>query len=421
MNRNQNQNTNRKSHRIRKYLSFVICHIIPPKAGLIIFSQPRDPYSGRDRYSGNARALFEWLLEAGYNVRWLYRNPPPKAPGIPKKIFVNRRSLKGTWIAIRANIAVIGHSLGDFGKSRFFVRHRKVVMLWHGISLKNQYLLDEKNKIKNALSMSRYYNLLTASSQIDRYFLAASEHVRVDKIAVTGLPRNDYLLKLADQKSKHEDSPYNQTLFLYAPTFRDYVYYADRFQEDFNEIEPIFFPFPDYDEKHLISELRNLGIRIILRPHPYDNASIEHCIALSESHADVFEFSDSKGAEYPAELIIRADAIISDYSSTYLDFVLLGKPCVFIPWDIDLYRQTRGLAYNYDMITPGPKVTTQADFLEAITAIKTGTHDEQWAAQYKMVRAMFHEYTDANNCARVASAIDKLMTSSTSTAREKNH
>lgn len=379
--------------RIKRLVPFILSRVIPPQLGLIIFTQPFN------FYSGNARALFEWMFEAGYCVRWLYRETPPQAPGIPNHLFLHRSSWRGIKTAIRANVAVTSYGLGDYGTLSSIIRYRKVVMLWHGIGIKHLNMLDVKENPERILDKTRHYDLVTASSQIDRYYNAAHSHIRVDKVAVTGLPRNDRLLKLATQHRNRKDAPNNPMAILYAPTFRDYP----------AETGSLFFPFPDFDEQQLATELRRLAIQIILRPHAHDTASVKHCTVLAEAYPDLFKFSDAAETNDTATLIAETDAVISDYSSIYLDYVLLDKPCVFIPWDIDRYRETRGIAYEYDTITPGPKILSQASFVEALRAIAAEDHHPTWTTQQKMVRAMFYAFTDTNNCARAASEIDGLI------------
>lgn len=61
-----------------------------------------------------------------------------------------------------------------------------------------------------------------------------------------------------------------------------------------------------------------------------------------------------------------ADILINDYSSTFLEFVLLGKPCVFYANDIDTYLDERGFYYKYQDFVPGPITYNEEQLASAI-------------------------------------------------------
>lgn len=59
------------------------------------------------------------------------------------------------------------------------------------------------------------------------------------------------------------------------------------------------------------------------------------------------------------ELLPLADAIITDYSSIYIEGLLIDIPAIFLPYDVESYE--RGFPLPYDQITPGPKVYFQRE------------------------------------------------------------
>jgi len=51
------------------------------------------------------------------------------------------------------------------------------------------------------------------------------------------------------------------------------------------------------------------------------------------------------------------DLLVTDYSSMYIDYLLLDRPIVFLPYDLSDYSKKRGFNFDYNLVTPGEKVT----------------------------------------------------------------
>lgn len=60
------------------------------------------------------------------------------------------------------------------------------------------------------------------------------------------------------------------------------------------------------------------------------------------------------------------DVLITDYSSIYLDYLLLNKPIIFLPYDQKEYLRKRGMNFPYGKVTPGPKPESQKEFLNCV-------------------------------------------------------
>ena len=62
-----------------------------------------------------------------------------------------------------------------------------------------------------------------------------------------------------------------------------------------------------------------------------------------------------------------SDILITDYTSAYIDYLLLDKPVVFNFYDLDIYQKTRGLSfYPYSRICAGEVFTDEESFYPAI-------------------------------------------------------
>jgi CDP-glycerol glycerophosphotransferase (TagB/SpsB family) len=99
------------------------------------------------------------------------------------------------------------------------------------------------------------------------------------------------------------------------------------------------------------------------------------------------------------------DVLITDYSSIYLDYLLLNRPCIFIPHDIEQYKEGRGLLLDdYDFWAPGYKVKSFMEFLESLKCSLSGldpykTHREEICRQ-------FNYYQTDNSCEKLLNLLE---------------
>lgn len=372
---------------------FLFSYFIPARKGLLVFSM------SRGKYWGNSRALFEHMAQnKNFSIAWLYDSSLSlnEIPDRYHTLFLPRYSFKGWYTCARAHGIIISHGFGDFELFRKIAKHKKTIILWHAITTKNCGLLDEKynsSEKKNYLNTeTKFYDFLTVSSDIDRYYSASYTGIDVNKIVVTGLPRNDQLFYHKSRKIEK-----NETLtFLYAPTFRDY-----KIQNG-----SVFFPFTE-NESEISEWADKIGVRFYLRPHPNDKESVVHVELLSQKYPKIYVDSGFKNESDIMRLIIRCDGIITDYSSIYIDGLALDLPAIFVNYDQAEYEDKRGLAYDYDLITPGPKVQSFTEFKVACEEMINGACS--WSTHREYVRKIFFKYRDANACSRVEKHIQKML------------
>lgn len=92
------------------------------------------------------------------------------------------------------------------------------------------------------------------------------------------------------------------------------------------------------------------------------------------------------------DILPYVNILISDYSGIWADFLLLDRPMVFVPYDLELYENEEGLLYDYDLITPGPKVSR---FCELLRVIEDYSSDPSRDSERRdNIKRMFHEFED---------------------------
>ena len=230
---------------------------------------------------------------------------------------------------------------------------RIVVNLWHGIPLKKIVLMEEKQSFfrrfyfKHVFS-SKYTYILTTSTHLVPV-MSKSFAVPEECIKIWGQPRNDVLWETPAKREVLQTMKIEEgaSLILYAPTYREYG-------------DTELFPFPDYDKKEMESFLQKKNCHICIRMHLKEQGGTEK---YAGTH---IHFMNEDVIEDIALWLNCFDVLITDYSSIYLDYLLLNKPIIFLPYDQKEYLRKRGMNFPYGKVTPGPKPESQKEFLNCV-------------------------------------------------------
>ncbi|MCP4217794.1 MAG: hypothetical protein GY765_24345 [bacterium] len=170
------------------------------------------------------------------------------------------------------------------------------------------------------------------------------------RITLCGYPKNDLFYRdipgssifidtetLARVDSLKKDK---HKIIIYAPTFRDM---DSRF---------CFSDVIDYDA--LNTFLAANGLVLVIKGHTGAGTG-----GVGDSHSHIVEYANDRDG-YP--LLKRADLLVTDYSSIYMDFLHLRKPVVFFNYDYAEYiANHREIQFDYFKMTPGPKAANQEE------------------------------------------------------------
>lgn len=263
-----------------------------------------------------------------------------------------------------------------------FRKKYMIINLWHGIPLK-KIGVEQGNlswltrKYYKYLFADNYEAVLTTSKNLipvmSRSFLVEPERIRV-----WGQPRNDMLFN--NQKSDlllekiynsgtQSAVPEFEKAILYAPTFRDHaptrLFPFDEFlpekaaggaQND-NITEEAVGALLDFLEKNRIF--------LCIRMHLYDQTDYGWLKKLDCPGRRIRFLNEDKVGDI-TEILNVFDLLITDYSSIYIDYLLTGRPVIFLPYDWEEYLKDRGMNFDYDKVTPGPKPKTFNEFLNSV-------------------------------------------------------
>ena len=360
-----------------KNLLFTACleHFgqIRPNSHIWLFSS-----TDNSHYNYNSRYLFEYVKENLPEITPLFVINDPElrnslSSKYGKQYFIETESIQGIRQALSAGVWFTSAGLPAYGTGLH--KKRLIINLWHGVPLKKIALLDPNLKKAARIYFKKIFSenytcILTTSHELIP-LMARSFAVSEDKIKVWGQPRNDGLFQKNDCREilgqLFPDLPEYTKTVLYAPTFRDY-----------GQVQ--LFPFKDFDQEQLEAFLEEKNMLLFIRTHVAEQGSAAPYLGKR------IRFLGNEQAEDVTGILNIFDCLITDYSSIYIDYLLTDKPMIFLPYDRQQYLDGRGMNFDYDDVTPGPKPETFNDFLDALSP-----KEDFWKSERTRVNRLFNE------------------------------
>lgn len=312
------------------------------------------------KYNDSPRAIYEKMTELGmlekYRVIWALREPEKYDIVGAEKVEIDTFRYFLTALKAKYWISCVNIERG----LRFQKKKTVYLNTWHGASL---------NLVGNAVSKRKDFhfervNFFCINGEYEREIAIRDFNLRPEALLASGYPRNDELYTVTEKKisdlREKLNIPQGKKVLLYAPTWRESTDNGAS-----NKLAP-----PINFEKWSAA-LSDEWV-ILLRTHPYTTE------LLNVQFDDfVLNFTD-----YPRinDLLIIADMLVSDYSSTLLDYSILEKPLCCFGYDYDEYNALRGFYFDIDKVIPNGVIRTE----DALLAhIKSYNYDEECAKTKK--------------------------------------
>jgi len=345
-------------------------------------------YQGK-AFIGNTKYLFLYLNEfSDYECIWVSRS----------KEVVRELSEMGfnslyafTFKAFsklrKARCVFITHGKGDVLPIKFS-KKTKLIYTWHGNPIKkvgfdSPSITVNRYDVKVRDIFSKEISYIFVSSEDEKRKMETAYRVPLERIIVTGYPRQDFLCNRTDEEIKIFKERLGlpkeiKNIILYGPTFR--------------EEKIAKMPFSKTNMIELDNFLKESNSILIFKAHPdvIEIATIDlDNIIIPVSYLD------------PQELLLASDVLISDYSSIIFEFLLTGnKPVISFPYDLEFYKKERGLYYDYLKFIPAPIVYNIPDLIYHLKTIKN------WSPKYEERRRnvckLVNTFNDGNSCKRIA-------------------
>ena len=311
-------------------------------------------------YNYNSRYLFEYVKDHVPEVTPLFViNDAGLRQRLSEKYggqyFIETETADGMRRALGAGVWFTSAGLPVYATG--LLKGRMIVNLWHGVPLKKIALLDPNlgkiSRLYFKKIFSDNYTCILTTSRALVPLMAESFSVPESRIKVWGQPRNDGMFEKKDRqeilKEIYGDLPEYRKTVLYAPTFRDYG--AVR-----------LFPFADFDRERMEDFLEEQKMILFIRTHIAEKSAADSYLGKR------IRFLGEEQADDVTGMLDIFDCLITDYSSIYIDYLLTGNPMIFLPYDRERYLEGRGMNFDYDEVTPGPKPEDMKSFLFCLAA-----------------------------------------------------
>lgn len=365
-----------------------------------------------NKYDDNPRALFEYTIAKRPDIQacWITKSKSVvrelRSQGLP---VLHAHSLRALWWGFTSKYLVYCTSPDDMRFVHFFplMGHAIYINLWHGVPLKkikydDAYAIEHKRQELMAMPASRRFwqekiDKLMLQVEADSYHIATSDDmVRIyqgvfnapaSRILNLGQARNDYFYR--EHLNPIRQRFPNQRIVAYMPTHRKQGTQAIDLRN--------LFPLPE-----LNAMLQSHNAVMLVKKHFYHNH--EHDL----QDGQYSNIVDLTGSDVKSQdLIEAADILISDYSSAYIDYLLLDRPIYFFAYDLDDYLSTdRQMYLEYAAENmPGEICISTSQLLKALDSCLEGNDD--MAHLRRKMRNYY--YSEHNRQAVAATQLDAIL------------
>lgn len=357
----------------------------------------------------NTKAFFEYLMKNRYNEKyeiiWMVSEKQKFKHLHYKNVKYVTAENKYGWSSCKAYY--YGATAGFFfytnhnaDLNRYRCKGQKVINFWHGCGYKSSGK-NSQNVSPNSTMSYFDYALVPGPIFIEtksKYWQCPKE-----KLLPLGYPRYDWMLQNNLLKNEIFEKLFfsiapKDKVIIWLPTFRKSN--LDGYAE--NKIK-MLYPLPAINDANEMVELnsicRNANVILLIKKHPLQT----EWLSTKENYSNIFFITDEELKKTDIslyQLLGVCDAMISDYSSAAVDFLLMNRPMAFVLTDFDEYEKARGFIMENPLeYMPGEKIYNFSDLTIFIQNISNGI--DLYSENRKKLLPIMHNQTE-NYCERIA-------------------
>lgn len=349
-----------------------------------------------DKFADNSKYFYLYALKNGKKAVWVTKNKDVYNKlndlNMPVVLFGTEESKD---VCSKAKYIVV--STGKFDVEAQYIGGATIINLWHGIPLK-KIAYDDHITSDSVSIHKRIWNYFSELSTPNTYYFSTSEVIsniykscfRTDEkhIIPIGQARNDAFFDGSLMKRKYANITYDK-LIVYMPTHR-------------NEGKTPVDVYSLFDLQELNEYCKKNNILFLIKKHYYnrnDGAPVN-------GHSNIVDLTEESCDTQ--EILFNADVLITDYSSCYIDYLLLERPILFYAYDYEEYlKQDREMYFKYEDVTPGPKVATFKELIDELDEALNG--NVKYKSELNRVKNLFYAKNNQGLvCPLLMKEIEKL-------------
>lgn len=330
-------------------------------------------FSSFPDYSDNAKALYRYMLSnpayERFHFVWLVEKTGKGLPNAERTRFVRFGSPRHFGVSLGALKAIAGSRYLFYTHSSPILqigekKGQTVVNLWHGCGYKDRKTpIPEKKQFDFGLVPGPVF------VEIKSRFWGCEK----DQVLPIGYPRYDQMKNVSEETKAFYSRLKGSfdRVILWMPTYRK----TERNEFAVSKMQG-YFELPVVDSEDQLRQLnegcRKNNILLCVKRHPKQIRYACEQIGLSNivflSNQDL----DEKNVDLYG-LFACADALVTDYSSSAIDYLLTDKPMAFTLNDMEDYGKTQGFVFPDPLkYMPGDHLYRLDDFLKFLEEIRAG-------------------------------------------------
>jgi CDP-glycerol glycerophosphotransferase len=372
--------TKKASIRLFQLPLYLFSCLFPKRKSLLLFSSWQGKF-----YRGNTRFLFEYVTKerSDLDAVWMCKTDELYNSLTAQGIKAARTySLIGIYLTLRAKYYFVTHGILDMNE--VFSGGGLLVNLDHATYPIKDTQLKIPRKLTELIAIAldspfayfRKSDYAITSSKLTANYTSYRYRIEKDQVFVTGLPKANILMELANRsRNDHKD----QILFL--PTWRRDPNFSV-FNESFG-----------FSKSRLVELLEKSNQKFHVNLHP---SNINNNLVSSDEDSRLTTHKLNSSGVY--EMFAKSAIFITDFSTSYADFLLFDQPMIFAMFNFDEYLQEKKLYLDVDTL-PGAIVYNWDELIKEIDHINNyGERAEHLAKRVELKKNIYSE--DLSECCR---------------------
>jgi CDP-glycerol glycerophosphotransferase (TagB/SpsB family) len=359
-------------------------------------------------FSDNSRALYDYLQnnqDRGvldkHIIVWHVRDPKTSKKvacslgyNNIKTIFIRRNKLVSFLLFCLSDFIISTHGLYSMVS---LTNKQHNLYLYHGMPIKNVGYLYE-NDVRLGVTLGDQYFV---TSKYYKEIFKKMFKAKAKNINITGFPRNDFICaSLNGLQSRALDS-LGDNIVLYLPTYRKS---NGRNKSNGLEINTELLRFGGNKEEwiELSKALKSNNMNMVIKPHPLEQ-SVENDFMdeIENIHVINDEWLLINGLILN-QLFQKSCLLITDYSSVYIDYLLIDKPMLLFLPDEKEYIESRGLVFDkLDEFIACPVINDFGEIKQYLSV------EDRYCEARKKINDMLNEVKIGDACKNVLDVINQ--------------